>query len=388
VTKLTTVQALRAVAALLVAIYHLFLNEQAGITNNGSEEISALLETTRNGFAGVDMFFVISGFIMVYVTQNTAHGKYASLDFLIARLTRIYPLWWFFCACFLVIIVAGTGQLTPASYNIEAEQTAGFLVRSFLLWPQEKLPYIVVGWTLIHELYFYAIFAGFMLAPRAWLPVLAGVWCLVLCIGATAGLSTDRVATGILSLAFHPLTLEFIFGVAIGLLVTKGIRTLALPAFVIGTTVFVGGLLFFTHDMVEISLNWSRVVLFGIPSAFILYGLVSLELEKGWSAPSQLVYLGDASYALYLGHVVIYLVATKAFEVLAAIFTQLGMPAWLVAAFSLGHSGPVDNLLFGVFGFSGALICAGLTFSCLEKGSLSWLSGKRRALMQRVRMDD
>ena len=185
-TKLTTVQALRAVAALLVAIYHLFLNEQAGITNNGSDEVSALLEATRNGFAGVDMFFVISGFIMVYVTQNAAHGKFSSLDFLIARLARIYPLWWFYCACFLVIIFAGTGQLTPASYSIAAEETAGFLVRSFLLWPQEKLPYIVVGWTLIHELYFYVVFAGFLLAPRAWMPVLAGVWCVVLSIGAAA----------------------------------------------------------------------------------------------------------------------------------------------------------------------------------------------------------
>ena len=385
-TKLTTVQALRAVAALLVAIYHLFLNEQAGITNNGSDEVSALLEATRNGFAGVDMFFVISGFIMVYVTQNTAHGKFSSLDFLIARLARIYPLWWFYCACFLVIIFAGTGQLTPASYSIAAEETASFLVRSFLLWPQEKLPYIVVGWTLIHELYFYVVFAGFLLAPRAWMPVLAGVWCVVLSIGAVAGLSTDQAATGILTLVFHPLTLEFIFGLGVGLLVTRGIRTLALPALALGTGIFVGGLLFFSHDMVELSLNWSRIILFGVPSALILYGLVSLELEKGWSAPSQLVYLGDASYALYLGHVVIYLVAIKGFELVAAISTQLGLPAWLTAAFSLGHPGLMDNLLFAVLAFSGALICASLTFSLLEKKSLVWLSRKRRALMQRLGM--
>ncbi len=386
--KLTTVQALRAIAALLVTIYHLFLNEQAGITNNGSSEVSSLLDLTRNGFAGVDMFFVISGFIMVYVTDTASHGKFTSLDFLLARLARIYPLWWLFSLLFLIMIIVGTGQLTPASYGIADDQTASYLLRSFMLWPQEKLPYIVVGWTLIHELYFYLVFAGFLLAPRAWLPGLTALWCAALLLGTAAGFATAQAANNVLSLVFHPLTLEFILGMGVGLAVTKNVRRLALPALVAGTAVFVAALLLFTPEMTGLSMNWSRIAVFGLPSALILYGLVSLELQQGWTASSRLVYLGDASYALYLCHLVVYLMTLKAFEILAAGLAQLGLPAWLVSAVTLGHAGPVDNILFAVVAFSGSMVCATLTYSFLEKQSLAWLSRQRRTLMNRLRQVD
>ena len=85
--KLISVQALRGLAALLVVMFHI----SSMFRLNGEPRSDALGAFWDRGFAGVDMFFVISGFIMVYVTRNLPQTVQAYQRFLWARLTRI---WW------------------------------------------------------------------------------------------------------------------------------------------------------------------------------------------------------------------------------------------------------------------------------------------------------
>jgi peptidoglycan/LPS O-acetylase OafA/YrhL len=104
--KLQSIQILRGIAALLVVIFHVRAQEMLAIGGNGLAEMPFLNGFVNNGFAGVDLFFVISGFIMVYVTDGVRPGIRSSLDFLFARATRIYPLWWFFSALMIAMMIS------------------------------------------------------------------------------------------------------------------------------------------------------------------------------------------------------------------------------------------------------------------------------------------
>ena len=87
--KLQSVQVLRGVAALLVVLYHTRAHETRGIAHNGGGELAWLGGIVTNGFAGVDLFFVISGFIMVAVTYELKPGIQTALNFVFRRLTRV-----------------------------------------------------------------------------------------------------------------------------------------------------------------------------------------------------------------------------------------------------------------------------------------------------------
>ena len=161
--KLQWIQALRAIAASLVLIAHL-----------GQEEADAFAAGlapawTLAGVSGVDLFFVISGFVMVYVTRGTTHGAPAIAGrFLYSRAARIYPPYWLFTA----LAIAGYFIFDGLSRSLGELD----LVRDILLIPGEEPPVLLVGWTLIHEMYFYIVFTGLLLLPRRFLPALVTVW--------------------------------------------------------------------------------------------------------------------------------------------------------------------------------------------------------------------
>lgn len=366
--KLLSVQALRGIAAMMVALYHLFLNEQAGLSAAGAEESSALLDLTRNGLAGVDLFFVISGFIMVYVTADRPRGRLGTTDFLLARISRIYPLWWAFSLGFMALIFLGTGSLTPPAYDIPDEQTFSYLLQSFALWPQADLPYIVVGWTLIHEMYFYAVFAAFLLAPQRLLAPFLGGWLGLVVLGNLVGPASPSNATDLPSLIFHPLTIEFIAGAGIGLLIQRGVRALALPALLIGAITLFSTVFFLQLESAGLDGSWLRVLVFGLPSVLMLYGFVALEIMGRVTIAKPFVYLGDISYALYLGHLIAFFLALQIFE---------------IGPLKLGAAGPLDNIAFAITGLVGAIAAAVIAHHLIENPSLNWLAAQRKRMIRR-----
>ncbi|MFN3911285.1 acyltransferase family protein [Hyphomonas sp.] len=287
--KLQSVQALRGIAALLVVLVHGAAFERMLISENGLQESPLISGLFLSGYGGVDLFFVISGFIMVWVTRNAGHGAAASADFLFARLLRVYPLWWM--AAGLMVVYALNIQLlsTLATGEIAEDPvrySQAYLAKSFLLIPQFDFPVLAVGWTLVHEVYFYAVFALLMLLPRGLLPWALLVWGGLVVSASLIGL-TAPTATNHLTLAAHPMTMEFIFGAAAALIVTSGIRWR-------GGLITLFASLWLTSSLClqgppdAHTMLWGRVLLFGLPCTALVYGVATLDARGRavWLVPA------------------------------------------------------------------------------------------------------
>ena len=288
--KLPSIQVLRGLAALLVVLYHARTLELSGIAAAGSPDASLVNGLFASGFAGVDLFFVISGFIMVWVTEDARSGPAASADFLFARFTRIYPVWWVAAALGLVYAVLSgemllsdvqSGLKTPGG-NAEADH----VLKSFLLLPQPEFPVLLIGWTLIHEVYFYAVFALILLLPRRFMTWALLVWGIAIAGASLAGLPL-HIAKDFLSLAVHPMTMEFIFGAGVGLIVTSGLVWRAGLVTLVSTLWLVAAIgLQGVPD--EYTLLWGRVLEIGLPCAGLVYGIAGLNVQDrlAWLIPA------------------------------------------------------------------------------------------------------
>lgn len=146
---------MRGVAALLVVLYHL--------TTNAREKFGAdfLGGFFIFGSAGVDFFFVLSGFIIFYV-HHLDIGRPDRLSAYIAkRLVRIYPIYW----C-VTLAVLPAYFLFPHFGN-GYERNADVIVKSLLLLPQSHNPIVTVAWTLVHEMLFYVLFGAAIVIGRS-----------------------------------------------------------------------------------------------------------------------------------------------------------------------------------------------------------------------------
>jgi exopolysaccharide production protein ExoZ len=262
VQKLRSIQVLRGLAACAVVFLHAYPDPDGPVGNAGY------------GAAGVDLFFVISGFIMASVSQGRTAGQ-----FLGDRLWRIYPLWWVAVLPWLFMVPRG-----PT-----------FLASSLTLWPIYAdgyfVPVLKVGWTLSFELLFYLAMTA-AIATRAAVPL--ALYALFL-VGALA------TSSPLLHFLGSPMALEFLMGVliarlprhaAFGILVPIGIALFACTSPGIGD--------------VEASLGpqWAlwRALLWGIPAALVVWGTLSLDRVFKHRVFDVPVALGDASYSIYLFH--------------------------------------------------------------------------------------
>ena len=295
---LINVQFLRFAAAMLVVVYHV----SAHVRDAGIDPGPLFLLSEAVGFAGVDIFFVISGFIMAYTTHSAA-GIVEAWAFARRRMARIYSGYW----PFFLLALALFFWVNPD--HIQSSD----LVRSAILWPTNHL-LIAVSWTLIFEMFFYLLFSVlivFSLGRRELL-----LWLLLVLVIAWSVFSQfgrhayDPGQLEYISLAEYymlsPYLGEFLAGsILAGMLRTRPgnhswIWLLA------GISLFLlGGLL--NNRLFEGSIEqgyyvFFRVLVFGVPSLMILMGMVRLE-QEGIRAPLRFsIRAGGASYAIYLSH--------------------------------------------------------------------------------------
>jgi peptidoglycan/LPS O-acetylase OafA/YrhL len=290
--QLRAVQILRGVAALGVVFAHLVAVERKYLP--GTPLTPPGLEV---GAAGVDLFFVISGFIMTTLTLGRPRAPGDTRRFLFRRVTRIYPLYWIYFALILPLFL-----LHPEMVN--SHHGRPDLLTSFLLIPDRHLPLLIVAWTLSYELYFYLVFAAiyrFLDERQAVFGLLA--WAAVVTLGnlALSGGSDDPV----LHVAFNPLTLEFIAGCFVARLIPRAGRLASTLCLAGGLAVFLAGA--FTvgsAPTMQPELAWTRAAVFGVAAALLLAGAVGWESATR-HAPRLSVDIGDASYSLYLAHVLV-----------------------------------------------------------------------------------
>lgn len=289
--RLYGLQILRFFAAFAVLLEHVMHEALSfGITPNG---LIATLEPVDFG-VGVDVFFVISGFIMLHISADKFGRPGASGEFLLRRIVRLVPLYWLFSAAMLAAMLLVPGQLAHTHFD-PAHIAASF---GFIPWLDATglaHPVLGLGWTLNYEMYFYAVFALMLL-----LPLRAGLW--TLC-GLFVLLAAAHLAMppGAVQLVFwtDPIILEFLFGIGLALLVRRGLR---LPAWLPPLLLVAGvaGLGF--GQLVDIGGPFDRLLTAGIPAALVVAGTVFARPRAPGPVGRALVLGGDASYALYLSH--------------------------------------------------------------------------------------
>lgn len=352
--KLDSVQVLRGLAALLVVLFHCAAVQKLGIDPSREAEIALLSGFWDRGYAGVDLFFVISGFIMVYVTR---HKRFEAKDvggFLYNRITRIYPLWWVFASIMAMYFFVIYGQFVPPD---RSHVGTGFeyYIKSLFLIPQAEVPILGVGWTLIHEVYFYIIFALFLFFDPRKLPVFLLLWLGVILLCNMMGLNR----TG--SQEYWPvilswLTLEFIAGAFVALLITQGIFKFEKLALGLGGALLCLAMLYYTDTSFTLT-NWGRVAVYTFPFVFLTYGLVVYEKKNTINFPKFLILLGDWSYSLYLSHYLVFLTIKRLMESSEAILPR---------NLHFQAEGWIDNLIFTVISLIATIIFSALCYKFIE----------------------
>jgi exopolysaccharide production protein ExoZ len=280
---LFTVQALRALAAGAVVAHHVLFM----LTHNAGYSVSA----SSLGASGVDLFFVISGFIMVYTSYGAFQQPAASLSFVRRRAIRVAPIYWLYTTLVVCLLAFAPGLFSETQFDW------GHVISSYLFLLSENTvgrigTVMQTGWTLCFEVYFYAVFAILLTLPRRAFLSTAGA---LFSAGILIGLVTEPAPWA--TVATNPIVLEFYFGAVVAFLFLNGLiltRPLALAAIILGLAVVV-----MTKDA-DIGI-WTRAVCWGLPASALLLGAVSLE-HRGMEVRRPLVALGDSSYSLYLVH--------------------------------------------------------------------------------------
>lgn len=330
--QIISIQVLRALAALSVAFGHAQGDVQPVAVRAGVA--FSTLDVLPWG-AGVDLFFVISGFIMVYASACLFEAPGGAARFLERRLKRIVPLYWLMTLAFLLVAYGFGRQAAETPLTLPA------LISSLTFWPFDTYgdgaprPYFALGWTLNYEMFFYLVFAVFI-----GLPARKAVLGVTLALGSLTVLGAFMPqAPAPLLFWSQPIVLTFVFGMGIALLYMRGLRLPRAASWGLAAL----GLAAFFKDPAGVASravggivpnDALHLVAWGLPAAIIVGALVLMrENAPQPVAPAVTrfwVWLGDASYALYLVHPFV-VVGVRKIWLAAGLGERLGL--WpLVAA--------------------------------------------------------
>lgn len=340
-------QALRGIAALSVAAGHCLINLPRDSAHTAIEVLYRL-------GAGVDLFFVISGFIMVHTTWNDSGGWRSAGCFALKRLRRIWP------AYFALTLVLGFATLGWSLFG--DPDTRLRFVKSLLFVPASydslyANQIIGPGWTLGFEACFYAVFALSLLFAR-WRWVFLAAWCGIVLVLAPllCGASLIDVFRAYateypldyLKLASNPFMWEFAMGGAAAALYHSRLRIRSERICVVAASGAVGFAAWNTFSLVVPgSLGVAAVFAMMIATIAIAGKTIAI------AAPKPLCALGDISYTLYLQHLAV-------IQLLQRIYPALGLQDALASLWNIPGTLAV------------CVLVALLTSRLLEQDLLRW----------------
>jgi exopolysaccharide production protein ExoZ len=160
---LNSIRLLRGIAALLVVVYHVC----EYLKTHGYPELA---DAFPFGAIGVDLFFAVSGFVMLHAMESKKFdaGFSSGFDFFVRRIIRVAPIYWIGTSALYGIYVAMPHKFKM--FSASAEQ----YWRSMLFLPSVGegstiRPLLTQGWTLYHEMYFYLVLAmAIVVLGRRW----------------------------------------------------------------------------------------------------------------------------------------------------------------------------------------------------------------------------
>ncbi|MCG5075724.1 acyltransferase family protein [Paraburkholderia tagetis] len=288
--KLGSIQVLRAIAAVLVIFCH-------GATEVGGSH-AALAPglwplVNAKGLFGVDLFFVVSGFVMMYIISGKRSSGVTAARFLGERIARIVPLYW--AVTLLSVLI---GLVLPALKHKNG-YAVDYVLRSLLFVPSSNPitgapePVLGLGWTLNYEMFFYVVISLVLLlgVRRVFAAVLAIFVSLVM-----LGIFFDPTDV-ILKSWTHTIILEFALGALLAEARLSGFR-IGMPAQVVLVLAGIAGWMYFGPPSDGVfamrGFGW------GLPAGAIFAGTVMGRRDVEY--PKLLLLVGDASYSLYLTH--------------------------------------------------------------------------------------
>jgi len=286
--KLETLQILRAIAAILIMVKHA-LYEVDLISPIDFNYGNSIYYTV-----GIDIFFVLSGFIIVYTAWGRDTGFKAAKTFMLRRFLRIVPIYWFY-----TFLIAAVAIIMPQVLD-SAEFVLSDFFKSLLFIPYintagDLQPILANGWSLNYEMYFYLIFAICLIFPtRINFLILATFFAVTV---GTDFLSINNFYTNFYS---NSVVFEFMAGAFIGYAYLKGFR---LPAYFI----YIGGA-FLALSLIALLYTDTLIDSIGMQHYKPVVGFLSVLLlalpknAENLRMPKWSVLLGDASYTIYLSH--------------------------------------------------------------------------------------
>lgn len=298
---ISNLQVLRAFAAILVVLYHTAeVAAMYGFQPNLFQQLRSF------GAAGVDLFFVLSGFLMVLVQHRSPRS---AADFLRSRILRIVPPYWFVTIVWCVFLLLLPQVFRESRFETEHALSSLLFISAAVGYP---FPVVKPGWSLEFEMLFYALFAvGIQLVPKRVPVFVAAV-----------------LAIGIAGFGLRWIVVEFALGMLAAQCALHAVgRQHGGGIFLVGAFTLVLG---FLQDVD----GATRVLYWGLPSSLIVLGAY-------WVRPlpvKSVVTLGDASYAIYLTH-------------------TMAMPLVFKSALLLGARGRIDGDVAVVIG---AITCVAL----------------------------
>jgi len=327
--KIEIIQVLRGIAVMMVVFFHL-----KGIMRPDDvlrKEFDFLFNA---GAAGVDIFFIISGFIMVFVTRKSAGGFTSLKTFLVKRILRIWPLYIIGTLAYAMLI---------ARYNFNSDillqiiKSIFFIPLSYNKPPFFGYAYLNIGWSLNYEVYFYILIAISLLSGkyRWYIFTVLTITTLIL-VPLIFGyltphpLKTVNYGSLLLNLITNPIIWEFVYGVVIGLFYINPkfnrffnsifrIKIVTVTVVVLATWKYLSGF-YANHG----PFNW------GLGMAILFLALIFYTAGKSFTYPSWLVYLGDMSYSIYIWHIPVAATIPMFFNRLALPAFSYGTPAFLL----------------------------------------------------------
>ena len=271
--RLHALQYLRALAAIAVVYSH-----------SAIQVDSFTPYLSKAGSFGVDVFFVISGFIMIYIAKpDTSPTK-----FFIARVRRVVPLYWFFTFLMAAILL-----LMPNVFKATVFQwdtlllSLAFIPHWNVAYEGFVWPIVAPGWSLVFEMYFYLIFALSLFLPyRYRIAFITGVICAVFLVATV----NDTGGSAITQFFSESMVFEFVLGMFLALAFKRGFHMPSSTAWY---------LLVFAICLLFLDLPVARILKYGVPALLIVMACLYISIKHyNWA-----VLLGDASYALYLSHI-------------------------------------------------------------------------------------
>lgn len=328
--KLEWVQALRGIAVLMVVVTH------ARYMLLGTT-YQAFAETyMRPGAMGVDLFFLISGFIMVYTTRRSGGSVLEVAQFAVKRFARIWPVY----AAVIAFGLATTLQISalPKASWVQLAMSLAFIPVDPRAPPYFNLPY-AIGWTLNFEIYFYLVFALSMLAGRLrWVAfftwMLLTLVAIPLAVTGNVAASPDHdyhLGWRYLDQMANPVIWDFVVGVAIGLLYHSMIRIKRL--WITNVLLFIS-IAFVIWWAAPTRATFHGIGNWGLSLAIFFAIAALIGKETRITPPALIVWVGEISFSVYLFHIIV-LAVIRALADTLGLANLVSTPVTVIVAIGL-----------------------------------------------------